>query len=143
MDTASANGNVAYASPEGLPESHPKLSHRSPIEDHDGWSGEGSSADEATQPNGATKRKRPLSVSCEICKQRKVSRCTRSTSLGIMTTLGDANIAQVKCDRGQPSCGWCVKNHSECIYLPRKKPGLRAGYGRELEARLGELGPLP
>lgn len=60
-----------------------------------------------------------------------------------MTTLGDANIAQVKCDRGQPSCGWCVKNHSECIYLPRKKPGLRAGYGRELEARLGELGPLP
>lgn len=45
---------------------------------------------------------------------------------------------QVKCDRGQPSCGWCIKNNSSCIYLPRKKPGLRAGYGRELEARLGE-----
>jgi hypothetical protein len=46
--------------------------------------------------------------------------------------------------------GWCLKNHSTCvsllshdtertpsdgyvqIYLPRKKPGLRAGYGREL-----------
>jgi hypothetical protein len=50
-----------------------------------------------------------------------------------------------------------MKNSSTCIYLvghfqgsvkrrkcvnsekPRKKPGLRAGYGRELEARLGEL----
>lgn len=41
-------------------------------------------------------------------------------------------------DRGQPSCGWCVRNHQLCEYKERKKPGLRAGYGRELEARLGE-----
>lgn len=40
-------------------------------------------------------------------------------------------------DRGQPSCGWCVKNNQLCEYKERKKPGLRAGYGRELEARLG------
>ncbi|KAH7065606.1 C6 transcription factor-like protein [Macrophomina phaseolina] len=62
------------------------------------------------------KRKRPMSVSCELCKQRKV-----------------------KCDRGQPSCGWCVRNNQICEYKERKKPGLRAGYGRELEARLDRL----
>lgn len=43
----------------------------------------------------------------------------------------------MKCDRGQPSCGWCVRNSQVCEYKERKKPGLRAGYGRELEARLG------
>ena len=130
MDTASVNGNAAYASPDG----HAKHSHRSPVDDNDGWSGEGSSGDEQTQPNGATKRKRPLSVSCEICKQRKVSCCI----VRILASRLVLTWPQVKCDRGQPSCGWCVKNHSDCIYLPRKKPGLRAGYGRELEARLGK-----
>ncbi|KAJ3498295.1 hypothetical protein NLG97_g1237 [Lecanicillium saksenae] len=62
------------------------------------------------------KRKRPLSVSCELCKQRKV-----------------------KCDRGQPSCGWCSRNGATCEYKERKKPGLRAGYGKELEQRLDKL----
>ncbi|KAK3898174.1 fungal-specific transcription factor domain-containing protein [Staphylotrichum tortipilum] len=62
------------------------------------------------------KRKRPLSVSCELCKQRKV-----------------------KCDRGRPSCGWCTRNRAPCEYKERKKPGLRAGYGRELEQRLDKL----
>ncbi|KAK3291545.1 fungal-specific transcription factor domain-containing protein [Chaetomium fimeti] len=62
------------------------------------------------------KRKRPISVSCELCKQRKV-----------------------KCDRGQPSCGWCSRNGAVCEYRERKKPGLRAGYGRELEQRLDTL----
>jgi len=57
-----------------------------------------------------------MSVSCELCKQRKV-----------------------KCDRGQPTCGWCTRNNQVCEYRERKKPGLRAGYGRELEARLGEF----
>lgn len=102
------------------PDSNAKLSQHSPTadDDHDHWSaGEGSSADEGNRSqSGASKRKRPLSVSCETCKQRKV-----------------------KCDRGQPSCGWCLKNHSVCTYLPRKKPGLRAGYGRELESRLDKL----
>ncbi|KAK7747610.1 hypothetical protein SLS62_009021 [Diatrype stigma] len=62
------------------------------------------------------KRKRPISVSCECCKQRKV-----------------------KCDRGQPSCGWCKRNSVFCEYRERKKPGLRAGYGKELEHRLDKL----
>ncbi|KAI0155434.1 putative C6 transcription factor [Hypoxylon sp. FL1284] len=62
------------------------------------------------------KRKRPISVSCETCKHRKV-----------------------KCDRGQPSCGWCERNSVLCEYRERKKPGLRAGYGRELEQRLDKL----
>lgn len=46
---------------------------------------------------------------------------------------------QVKCDRGQPSCGWCSRNGAQCEYKERKKPGLRAGYGRELEQRLDKL----
>jgi hypothetical protein len=45
----------------------------------------------------------------------------------------------VKCDRGQPSCGWCNRNGAICEYKERKKPGLRAGYGRELEQRLDRL----
>jgi hypothetical protein len=113
MDSSAANTSVQhYASPDGT-----KLSHRSPTadDDHDNWSGESSGEEATRSQNGTSKRKRPLSVSCETCKTRKV-----------------------KCDRGAPSCGWCLKNHSVCTYLPRKKPGLRAGYGRELEARLGE-----
>ncbi|KAK3710419.1 hypothetical protein LTR37_010262 [Vermiconidia calcicola] len=46
---------------------------------------------------------------------------------------------KVKCDRGEPSCGWCLRNGQVCEYKERKKPGLRAGYGRELEARLDQL----
>lgn len=48
-------------------------------------------------------------------------------------------IFQVKCDRGQPSCGWCSRNGATCEYKERKKPGLRAGYGKELEQRLDKL----
>ncbi|KAK5149896.1 hypothetical protein LTR04_006928 [Oleoguttula sp. CCFEE 6159] len=78
------------------------------------WSGEESGGEE--DQNVSRKRKRPMSVSCELCKQRKV-----------------------KCDRGHPSCGWCLRNNQPCEYKARKKPGLRAGYGRELEARLDRL----
>lgn len=42
-------------------------------------------------------------------------------------------------DRLQPSCGWCSRNDHPCEYKQRKKPGLRAGYGRELESRLDRL----
>ncbi|EXJ93783.1 hypothetical protein A1O1_02176 [Capronia coronata CBS 617.96] len=69
--------------------------------------------------DGSRKRKRPMNVTCEACKQRKV-----------------------KCDRAQPSCGWCSRNDHPCEYKERKKPGLRAGYGRELEGRLDRLESL-
>ncbi|KAK2596631.1 hypothetical protein QQS21_006307 [Conoideocrella luteorostrata] len=62
------------------------------------------------------KRKRPTSVSCELCKQRKV-----------------------KCDRGQPSCGWCARNGANCEYKERRRPGLRAGFGKELQERMDKL----
>lgn len=86
-------------------------------DDDDGYSSE----DDATRAGSHNphKRKRsslPTSVSCELCKQRKV-----------------------KCDRNQPQCGWCVRNAQMCEYRQRKKPGLRAGYGRELESRLDNL----
>lgn len=83
-------------------------------DDEDAWS-----AEESVAEDGSRKRKRvrrPISVSCELCKQRKV-----------------------KCDRGQPQCGWCLRNGQVCEYRERKKPGLRAGYGRELEGRLDRL----
>ncbi|KAI5801280.1 fungal-specific transcription factor domain-containing protein [Geopyxis carbonaria] len=65
----------------------------------------------------ARKRRRIDGISsCETCKQRKV-----------------------KCDRSQPSCGWCSRNGQECIYRQKKKPGLRAGIGRELEERLDRV----
>ncbi|KAH6046543.1 hypothetical protein HBI54_082900 [Parastagonospora nodorum] len=114
--TSAATGAPAQqhvASPNGTS----KLSQPSP--DAHSWSDEGSSGEDGvdrSQSGTAGKRKRPLSVSCETCKTRKV-----------------------KCDRGHPACGWCMKNSSACVYLPRKKPGLRAGYGRELEARLDKL----
>ncbi|KAK2625669.1 hypothetical protein QTJ16_004981 [Diplocarpon rosae] len=80
------------------------------------------SDDESLHENGENgprprkRQRRPMSVSCELCKQRKV-----------------------KCDRGQPACGWCSRNNAVCEYKERKKPGLRAGYGRELEQRLDRL----
>lgn len=116
MDATVGNNGAHVASPSN---GTSKLSHHSP--EHD-WTAEESSADEGgnrSQSGTSNKRKRPLSVSCETCKQRKV-----------------------KCDRGAPACGWCLKNNSACTYLPRKKPGLRAGYGRELEARLDKLESL-
>ncbi|KAG6003365.1 hypothetical protein E4U21_002081 [Claviceps maximensis] len=62
------------------------------------------------------KRKRLTSVSCELCKQRKV-----------------------KCDRGQPSCGWCARNGVSCEYKERRRPGLRAGFGKEIQKRMDRL----
>lgn len=91
MDAPAANnhGGQAYVSPD----TNSKLSQHSVTQDdehdQDHWSG--SSADEANRSqSGASKRKRPLSVSCETCKQRKV-----------------------KCDRNLPACGWCRKNQSQ------------------------------
>ncbi|TLD38369.1 hypothetical protein E2P81_ATG00912 [Venturia nashicola] len=89
-------------------------SNQSP-QSEEAWSED---SDGQVEADGSRKRRRttrPLSVSCETCKQRKV-----------------------KCDRGQPACGWCMKNSQRCEYKERKKPGLRAGYGRELEAKLAE-----
>src|SRR5436190_22054753 len=79
-------------------------------------------------------RDRPANVAtprCELCKQRKVC---------VLAPFPSQELTgQVKCDRGQPSCGWCSRNGALCEYKERKKPGLRAGYGRELEQRLDKL----
>ncbi|EUC29932.1 hypothetical protein COCCADRAFT_105218 [Bipolaris zeicola 26-R-13] len=117
MDATASHQQAA--SPNGTA----KFSSHSQEHGHD-WSGDERSTDDDDandrgQASASNKRKRPLSVSCETCKQRKV-----------------------KCDRASPACSWCLKNHSACVYLPRKKPGLRAGYGRELESRLDKLEAL-
>ena len=101
------NGEVAEAGRQNEPRRASTQQFDEYESDSDGQGGDGK------------KRKRPMSVSCELCKQRKV-----------------------KCDRGQPNCGWCLRNSQVCEYRERKKPGLRAGYGRELEARLGKSCPL-
>ncbi|CAG8924565.1 unnamed protein product [Penicillium salamii] len=98
---------------------HPQMSsnqHLGNIRDHSAEYSSAESDNDHIGANGSLKRKRPLTVSCELCKQRKV-----------------------KCDRVQPSCGWCTRNGQICEYRERKKPGLRAGYGKELEQRLDRL----
>ena len=45
----------------------------------------------------------------------------------------------MKCDRAEPACGWCARNNRECVYKERKKPGIRVGYGRELEDKIKRL----
>ncbi|KAM4065960.1 fungal specific transcription factor [Hirsutella rhossiliensis] len=74
------------------------------------------SDDDQEASGRAGKRRRLVSVSCEVCKQRKV-----------------------KCDRGQPACGWCARNGAVCEYKERKRPGLRAGFGKELQDRMDKL----
>ena len=122
--------------PAGSPVQQPPSSNQldKDLSAAESWSGADSENDFVGSNDSsarALKRKRPLTVSyvapaeetrrpndpssCELCKQRKV-----------------------KCDRMQPSCGWCTRNGQRCEYKERKKPGLRAGYGKELEQRLGK-----
>ncbi|KAK2808182.1 hypothetical protein FQN50_004923 [Emmonsiellopsis sp. PD_5] len=75
-----------------------------------GQEGAGANEDESR------KRKRGPVTACELCRTRKV-----------------------KCDRAEPSCGWCTRNGRECIYKERQRPGFRAGYGRELEHKINRL----
>lgn len=114
---------AAAQSQNGQQQNHVSLQSKQEPDSDDGnnalQSGDENDQDDDHDSSGAVrngKRKRPISVSCETCKQRKV-----------------------KCDRGQPSCGWCRRNSVFCEYRERKKPGLRAGYGRELEQRLDKL----
>lgn len=116
-----------------------------PLEDADSDQARDSDADHDAPDDGdehdgsSRKRKRPMSVSCELCKQRKVKCKSLTDPVSCAPTLTAA--CPRPGDRGQPSCGWCVRNNQLCEYKERKKPGLRAGYGRELEARLGGLNP--
>ncbi|KAI0846961.1 putative C6 transcription factor [Daldinia vernicosa] len=121
MMQAAQSQNGAVSGPQQ--QNHVSLHSKQEPDSDDGnnalQSGDENDQDDDHDSSGAVrngKRKRPISVSCETCKQRKV-----------------------KCDRGQPSCGWCRRNSVFCEYRERKKPGLRAGYGRELEQRLDKL----
>ncbi|PGH02088.1 hypothetical protein AJ79_07725 [Helicocarpus griseus UAMH5409] len=124
MDSASGNPyrTSNKAAPIKSARGYQHGSERDELESpEDAWSGPDSGNEVSMDQNGSNesrgvKRKRPVTVSCELCKQRKV-----------------------KCDRTQPSCGWCSRNGHTCEYKERKKPGLRAGYGRELEQRLDRL----
>ncbi|KAL4808450.1 fungal-specific transcription factor domain-containing protein [Aspergillus unguis] len=115
-NTAAAGVPISQQSPP----SAPNPASYDQDKDHsadESWSA--ADSDTGLAQNGSSrglKRRRPLTVSCELCKQRKV-----------------------KCDRAQPSCGWCSRNGQVCEYKERKKPGLRAGYGKELEQRLDRL----
>ncbi|KAJ5147544.1 hypothetical protein N7526_000896 [Penicillium atrosanguineum] len=119
--------NAASLSQHGAPANHRLLEpdrDQSPAEYSSGIDSDNDQGANGSGGSRALKRKRPLTVSyetnyalrCELCKQRKV-----------------------KCDRVQPSCGWCNRNNQICEYKERKKPGLRAGYGKELEQRLDRL----
>ncbi|OJD16879.1 hypothetical protein AJ78_02976 [Emergomyces pasteurianus Ep9510] len=100
---------------ENTSDRRPRLSSAS----EDGSTGDYYQEDSAQdgQEDDSRKRKR-LSVptSCELCRARKV-----------------------KCDRAEPSCGWCARNSRVCIYREKQRPGFRAGYGRELEQKINRL----
>ncbi|RYP20178.1 hypothetical protein DL765_002937 [Monosporascus sp. GIB2] len=91
-----------------------------------------------------SKRKRPISVSTAVigisvsafASALLLLACPKAGPRQLYCPV-DASV--VKCDRGQPSCGWCKRNSVFCEYRERKKPGLRAGYGKELEQRLDKL----
>ncbi|KAG9885690.1 hypothetical protein KCU94_g17544, partial [Aureobasidium melanogenum] len=110
------NNEAQSPSSPKLAQRHARPSIDEAAEDRENGHEEVWSDDDGDEEGPKRKRPRPLSVSCELCKIRKV-----------------------RCDRGKPSCGWCVRNSQICEYKERKKPGLRAGYGRELEARLDKL----
>ncbi|KAI9055613.1 hypothetical protein LZ554_000557 [Drepanopeziza brunnea f. sp. 'monogermtubi'] len=110
MDLQRSSGSSPLRSGGNQPESEDENAYS----DDDSAAENGDNGDNTNRPR--KRQRRPMSVSCELCKQRKV-----------------------KCDRGQPQCGWCSRNGAACEYKERKKPGLRAGYGRELEQRLDRL----
>lgn len=86
----------------------------SPFSSNNDSGGEESGA--KTQPDGLDGKNKAFLMSCELCKARKV-----------------------KCDRGEPACGRCIRIDGTCIYRQKKKPGLRAGYGQELERKINRL----
>ncbi|EEH03541.1 conserved hypothetical protein [Histoplasma capsulatum G186AR] len=83
----------------------------------DGVSGDQDESAQEGQADDSRKRKRlTITTSCELCRTRKV-----------------------KCDRAEPSCGWCTRNSRVCVYRERQRPGFRSGYGRELEQKINRL----
>ena len=86
MDANPAANGAAGLQHVASPNGTSKLSQHSP--DAHSWSDEGSSGDEAvdrSQSGTSSKRKRPLSVSCETCKTRKV-KCDRGEQRKEMVT---------------------------------------------------------
>ncbi|KAK7203059.1 fungal-specific transcription factor domain-containing protein [Myxozyma melibiosi] len=57
-----------------------------------------------------------LSLSCNACKDRKV-----------------------KCNRTHPVCGLCQRNGLECLYVEKRKPGLKPGFSKDLVERVDKL----
>lgn len=132
--SSSSAAHLHYLSPATNPV--PYLTQFPQRDDEERIDGNGDNySDESAEDekDGSKKRKRPMSVSCEICKTRKV-KCVWSSIL-----FESLWLTKLQGDRGQPTCGWCLRNGQICEYKERKKPGLRAGYGRELEARLGRV----
>lgn len=149
MDASAAQQQTA--SPNGTA----KLSNHSPQDGHHDWSADDRSSDDEahdrSQPGASNKRKRPLSVSCETCSKSPTAACKRRRLLTLPSRAAQGQVrprvASVFVVPEEPLCmrelriaspgSRHILNHAQ-VYLPRKKPGLRAGYGRELESRLGK-----
>jgi Fungal specific transcription factor domain/Fungal Zn(2)-Cys(6) binuclear cluster domain len=46
---------------------------------------------------------------------------------------------KVKCDRVEPACRSCRLHNRECVYKERKKPGLQASYGFDMEDKVNRM----
>ena len=55
------------------------------------------------------------------------------------TSCQTCRTRRVKCDRAQPSCGWCVRNNQRCIYAGKRKPGPRKGHAQQLYNKVERL----
>lgn len=75
---------------------------------------EGEGASSCRSP--PSKRQKVLSRACEYCKSKKL-----------------------KCDSTQPRCATCEKKDINCVYKEKGQPGLRPGYGKDVERRLTQL----
>ncbi|EHK25025.1 uncharacterized protein TRIVIDRAFT_113534, partial [Trichoderma virens Gv29-8] len=115
------------------PPSSTSVADRQPDPDSDDQS------DNDADPTSQTaKRKRPISVSY-VCTILSSHLSTPQLLENFTLSNAFSRILQVKCDRGQPSCGWCKRHGQKCEYKERKPPGLRAGFGRFLENRSREM----
>ncbi|RKU49158.1 hypothetical protein DL546_008426 [Coniochaeta pulveracea] len=89
----------------------------------DEYSSDEERAGTTTAPGPPRKRKlngpAQQKTSCELCKTRKV-----------------------KCDRAEPSCGWCARHGRECVYKERRNNQHRTDQIMELEGKVKRLEAL-
>lgn len=61
----------------------------------------------------------------------------RLSARGSVVACVECRKRKTKCDAGKPSCSQCDRDSINCSYRAWNKTGLRRGYVRSLETRIG------